>query len=77
MVHVRTRLLPEPLPEGASFFPTPLTMYEPPVDAPEASESEARRVQVVARWNSWVQVYDPSDETLTWVDLAETSYAQA
>jgi len=54
-----------------------MTMYEPPVDAPEASESEARRVQVVARWNSWVQVYDPSDETLTWVNLSETSYAQA
>ncbi len=63
--------------EGPPFFSTAMTMYEPPVDAPEASESEARRVQVVARWNSWVQVYDPSDETLTWVNLSETSYAQA
>ena len=62
------------LPGGASFLSPAMTMYEPPADAPE---SEARRVQVVARWNSWVQVFDPSDETLTWVDLAETSYAQA
>mgnify|MGYP007040854221 CR=1 FL=1 len=77
MVHVRTWLLPGPLPGGASFLSPAMTMYEPPADAPEAPESEARRVQVVARWNSWVQVFDPSDETLTWVDLAETSYAQA
>ncbi len=56
---------------------TPLTMYEPPADAPDTPRPEARRVQVVARWNSWVQVYDPSDESLTWVDLTESSYAQA
>jgi len=48
---------------------TPLTMYEPPADAPDTPQPEARRVQVVARWNSWVQVYDPSDESLTWVEV--------
>ncbi len=57
------------------FCPSAMTISEPPADAPEAPESEARRVQIVVRWNSWVQVYDPSDGTLTWVDLAETGYA--
>jgi hypothetical protein len=39
----------------------------------EAPEPEARRVQIVGRWNSGLQVFDPSDGTLTWVDLTETS----
>ena len=60
---------------------------QPPSNAPasgspdrpveEDSSTETRRVQVVARWNSWVQVYDPSDESLSWVDLTEAQYAQA
>lgn len=38
---------------------------------------QARRVQVVDRWNSWVRVYDPTDGSLTWVDLARARYAPA
>lgn len=63
--------------EEPPFCPSTMTTSEPSADAPEAPEPEARRVQVVARWNSWVQVLDPSDGTLTWIDLAETSYAPA
>lgn len=54
------------------------------VDAPTTAASEAaaepaemRRVQVVARWNSWVQVHDPADDSLTWVDLSEHGHVPA
>lgn len=75
MVHVRTWLLPDPLPGGASFCPMPSP--EPTTDGAEPPAPETRRVQVVARWNSWVQVYDPSDDSLTWVDLSRTGHAPA
>ena len=42
-----------------------------------AAPAEMRRVQVVARWNSWVQVHDPADDSLTWVDLSEHAHAPA
>ncbi len=47
--------------------------------AAAASEvtAEMRRVQVVARWNSWVQVHDPADDSLTWVDLSEHGHLPA
>ena len=38
---------------------------------------ELRRVQVVARWNSWVQVHDPADDSFTWVDLSEHGHMPA
>ena len=51
------------------------------IDAPttEVAEerAEMRRVQVVARWNSWVQVHDPADDSLTWVDLSEHDHVPA
>lgn len=51
------------------------------IDAPttEVTEerAEMRRVQVVARWNSWVQVHDPADDSLTWVDLSEHDHVRA
>lgn len=51
------------------------------IDAPttEVTEerAEMRRVQVVARWNSWVQVHDPADDSLTWVDLSEHDHVPA
>lgn len=43
----------------------------------DAAPAETRRVQVVARWNSWVQVHDPADDSLTWVDLSEHGFAPA
>lgn len=42
-----------------------------------AEPVEMRRVQVVARWNSWVQVHDPADDSLTWVDLSEHGHVPA
>lgn len=54
------------------------------IDAPTTAASEVaeeraemRRVQVVARWNSWVQVHDPADDSLTWVDLSEHDHVPA
>lgn len=79
-------LLPNPLSGGAPFFSRGPLMSHQPADSPrstpsdeEAAEStptETRRVQVVARWNRWVQVFDPSDESLTWVNLDETTFAR-
>lgn len=71
--------------EPFSFTGTSMTQPTP-IDEPqghevessaEAPERQTRRVQVVERWNSWVRVYDPEDESLTWVNLAEQRFAQA
>ena len=43
----------------------------------ETESTEVRRVQVVARWNSWVHVYDPASGLLQWVNLEEAPYAPA
>jgi len=43
----------------------------------EHEPTEVRRVQVVARWNSWVQVYDPASGAVQWVNLEEAAYAPA
>ncbi|WP_419191254.1 hypothetical protein [Saltatorellus ferox] len=43
----------------------------------EVSETESVRVQVVARWNDWVQVRDPRDGSLRWIDLSKANYAEA
>ncbi|MEE2939093.1 MAG: hypothetical protein VX460_01785 [Planctomycetota bacterium] len=48
-----------------------------PVRDASAPPAETRKVQVVARWNSWVQVHDPSDGSLTWVDLSRQAFAPA
>jgi len=58
----------------------PLAPESAESDSPESAfegTTETCRVQVIAQWNSWVQVYNPSDESVTWVDLAETQYAPA
>lgn len=51
-----------------------MTPADPTPDRAEPAASEPRRVQVVARWNSWVQVYDPADGSVRWVDLAEADH---
>ncbi|MGK0482276.1 MAG: hypothetical protein ACJAQ3_002255 [Planctomycetota bacterium] len=43
----------------------------------EVPETESLRVQVVARWNSWVQVRDPRDDSLRWIDLSESAFEEA
>ncbi|MBW2464836.1 MAG: hypothetical protein JRH11_24515 [Deltaproteobacteria bacterium] len=58
----------------------PLAPESAESDSPESAfegTTETCRVQVIAQWNSWVQVYNPSDESVTWVDLGETQYAPA
>lgn len=63
---------------------TPQPQRSGEVDASNTAASEVagepaemRRVQVVARWNSWVQVHDPADDSLTWVDLSEHGHVPA
>lgn len=43
----------------------------------ESESTEVRRVQVVARWNSWVQVFDPASGHVQWVNLEGAAFAPA
>lgn len=46
----------------------------PTSNSADAPETEQVRVEVVQRWNSWIQVRDPRDDSLSWIDLSETAY---
>lgn len=48
--------------------PMQATLDSPPTAPPT-------RALVLARWNSWVQVWFPDTDEREWIDLGETAFA--